>query len=824
MRDVIITSSILIIAILAIRYLAKDRLHPMLQYALWIPVVLRLLLPMPLWNSPVSILNLLPEREIIEETVQDNPQRYNIQTDKTIQEPVQNSSAQDGMEALFTGEILPDKADTAMDAFIPADASESGRTLMNYLPYIWLGGILLIGGYMLFIQIKWKRYLYANRKEFRNGEKYRGILSVYVVPGLPSPCLTGSSIYLTEEMTGNEEQLAHILAHEYCHYKQLDSIWVIVRCVLTAVYWFHPLVWLAAYVSKQDSELACDAAVISLLGEEERIAYGKTLLKLISEDFRDRSRIGIASTMSGGENGIRERITRIARTHKYIAVVSGVVLLFIAALVAVTFSGKTEEGLQTDASSAEDDSSVTDTQLLADETLQTGAILEKHREELAMLEKEIQQAEAMMEERSAELAKLEEMDAELTKLEKLHAELAKLEELQKEAEYAAKGETALEEGMYLLDTKKGPNGFDIKVYGMYTKEQGCMGIEILVGETSNNFTLPWSVSYMHGLEENISVYAYTEDGMPKTFALKMPLKNTSDPEIWDLYLCDCDDKGVIELSRFRAEDYIAQMMDHLRLELSLAKGLVYVYDYERSIGTLGFTDVFMEDITVNDVLETVLDGSRVTWELGNNEDELKLITAVGLKLKSGEIRYKGLNLISFAVDCGSYGDRSFTLGKAKIEKELVSAEGQIPTDTLAKAFLPEEGHYDVKLKMINPCPSYTRISDGFGTRIHPVSGEVIVHNGVDLAAKEGSDVVAAAEGEVYRTGYDAKNGNYVVLYHGQSGEYTYYTGCKEILVSEGDHVVNGQRIATVGQTGMSTGSHLHFALSRDGIYVEPVFE
>lgn len=57
-----------------------------------------------------------------------------------------------------------------------------------------------------------------------------------------------------------------------------------------------------------------------------------------------------------------------------------------------------------------------------------------------------------------------------------------------------------------------------------------------------------------------------------------------------------------------------------------------------------------------------------------------------------------------------------------------------------------------------------------------------------------------------------------------SGEYTYYTHCQEITVTEGSSVTAGQKIAAVGSTGRSTGPHLHFALSRDGEYVEPVFE
>ncbi|MDE5931863.1 MAG: M23 family metallopeptidase, partial [Lachnospiraceae bacterium] len=146
------------------------------------------------------------------------------------------------------------------------------------------------------------------------------------------------------------------------------------------------------------------------------------------------------------------------------------------------------------------------------------------------------------------------------------------------------------------------------------------------------------------------------------------------------------------------------------------------------------------------------------------------------------------------------------------------------TDLLAGVPADGGAHYDMEIQYRNPCPSYTRISDSFGVRTNPVTGEQRAHNGIDFAAEKGADVLAAADGTVYQTGFDADNGNYVILYHVLSGEDTYYTHCQEILVTEGESVTAGQKIAAVGSTGQSTGSHLHFALSRDGEYIEPVLE
>ena len=132
---------------------------------------------------------------------------------------------------------------------------------------------------------------------------------------------------------------------------------------------------------------------------------------------------------------------------------------------------------------------------------------------------------------------------------------------------------------------------------------------------------------------------------------------------------------------------------------------------------------------------------------------------------------------------------------------------------------PYDVHNMVEIIYDKPC-YYNRTSDTFGERIHPITGEVRVHDGIDYAADEGTSIVAAADGEVYETGYSAEHGNYVVLLH-INGDMTYYCHCREIVAKEGEQVKRGDKIATVGKTGQATGSFLHFALSRDGKFIDP---
>ena len=123
-------------------------------------------------------------------------------------------------------------------------------------------------------------------------------------------------------------------------------------------------------------------------------------------------------------------------------------------------------------------------------------------------------------------------------------------------------------------------------------------------------------------------------------------------------------------------------------------------------------------------------------------------------------------------------------------------------------------------KFIWPCPSSSRITSAFGGRESPTEGASSNHQGIDIGASTGSDIVAAADGVVTIATYSASAGNYVMLSHG-GGVSTVYMHCSSLNVSEGQSVTQGQVIAKVGSTGYSTGPHLHFGIRSGGSYVNP---
>ena len=115
----------------------------------------------------------------------------------------------------------------------------------------------------------------------------------------------------------------------------------------------------------------------------------------------------------------------------------------------------------------------------------------------------------------------------------------------------------------------------------------------------------------------------------------------------------------------------------------------------------------------------------------------------------------------------------------------------------------------------------TYITSPYGTRVHPVTGKVRTHAGLDIGAAHGTNIYAAAAGTVLVSGWNTGGyGNYVVIDHG-GGLTTLYAHCSSLLVSAGQKVSRGQVIAKVGSTGMSTGPHLHFEVLKNGSHTDP---
>ena len=152
------------------------------------------------------------------------------------------------------------------------------------------------------------------------------------------------------------------------------------------------------------------------------------------------------------------------------------------------------------------------------------------------------------------------------------------------------------------------------------------------------------------------------------------------------------------------------------------------------------------------------------------------------------------------------------------------AGGPLPAYSLSADGLPAaEGTtlapYFLTASMWSPVSGL--VTSRFGWRSHPVSGQNDFHTGVDIAAAQGTPVLAALPGVVEQTGYSESYGNFVVLRHSDNLRTT-YNHCSEILAKEGEQLARGDRIALVGSTGISTGPHLHFEVEVKGLKADPL--
>lgn len=117
-------------------------------------------------------------------------------------------------------------------------------------------------------------------------------------------------------------------------------------------------------------------------------------------------------------------------------------------------------------------------------------------------------------------------------------------------------------------------------------------------------------------------------------------------------------------------------------------------------------------------------------------------------------------------------------------------------------------------------PVEGRISSPFGWREDPFTGEISIHTGLDIACDEGTPIAAAFYGKVEESGENDVAGKYIRLSHA-GGLETFYCHCSEILAPEGAVIRQGETIALVGSTGMSTGAHLHFEVRIGGKKLNP---
>ena len=195
------------------------------------------------------------------------------------------------------------------------------------LAKIWLVGVLLVIAWFLFCNIRFRMRLRADRIEPITGElkdqfdelcRQRKIrpVPVYFTDPLPSACLVGVfRPYIALPLSAAPQDVIHVLTHEICHIKNRDHLWGILRLLCCAIHWFNPLVWIAASMSRTDSELRCDDRVTQPMNQEERKSYASVLV--LAAARRNAPGLGVLATgMTMTGKRLKTRVSTVMQNKK----------------------------------------------------------------------------------------------------------------------------------------------------------------------------------------------------------------------------------------------------------------------------------------------------------------------------------------------------------------------------------------------------------------------------------------------------------------------------------------------------------------------------
>lgn len=386
----IVSSSILIIMILLFRQIFRRRVRAVFIYAMWGLAALRLLVPVSFIQVPMPSFFVseyvsdsknqiqepgnqeeqLPGESAKEETESDDGQsedlkKYVYQGEETIQhkaveEGTENDSAQSaeteyrvdvsrGVPASDTNAEKENRKETSGEVPQDGEIHRAGtqelfskEQTLRLVKGIWLS----VAAILFFVVTVSNLVMYRRLKRSRTAVMTESHPYVYKSELVCVPCLYGlirPAVYLTPQAAGEaEEKRKYIICHERMHFRHLDFLWAALRIFLVCMYWFHPLVWVAAKISRRDAEYAADEAVIRDMAEEERVGYGESILRTLRAGSKKSGFFSIASTACSSKKEIKKRMIFISETKKH-SVVAAVLLLLVAAMVtACSFVGRAE--------------------------------------------------------------------------------------------------------------------------------------------------------------------------------------------------------------------------------------------------------------------------------------------------------------------------------------------------------------------------------------------------------------------------------------------------------------------------------------------------
>lgn len=298
----VLTVSALILAVLLVRAIFKNRVPKRMVYTLWLVVLVKLCLPGTLVSLPV-----LPAEEAAAPV-------------QRVELPAQPLPAQQPAQAVTQPQTpVQQPVSPAQEAAKPA---AKPLTATQIFQIVWAGGSALLGFWLFGTWLVFTVRLHKSRRFLGRHGRTR----IYISSTVKSPCLAGlvPAVYLTEDVL-QTDSTELILRHELTHLRHLDFLWSLCRTAAVIVYWWNPFIWLAAILSKRDAELACDEAVAAGLSDAQRLAYARTILA-------QAPRRAAALSLAGPP--VRERILFLTKKQR-----TSVLCVILALLLIVSAAG-----------------------------------------------------------------------------------------------------------------------------------------------------------------------------------------------------------------------------------------------------------------------------------------------------------------------------------------------------------------------------------------------------------------------------------------------------------------------------------------------------
>ena len=300
-----IMASIAILLMIPLRKCFREQLGNGALCFGWLLVALRLLLPLSLVNP---LIHEIRSPYAADEAIRPIAGQIKVRVTDAVSDLSNAFWRAENREAYNLTRSLSDRMYNA----------SLSRTLVK----IWLAGMVLAATWFLFVNIRFRLRLRAERIEPISGDlldRYRAICSergvrpvpVYYTDPLPSACLVGVlRPYIALPLSASPQDAVHVLTHEVCHLKNRDHLWNVLRLICCAVHWFNPLVWLAASMSRTDSELRCDDRVTQPMDEAQRRAYAGVLV--LAAARRNAPGVGVLATgMTMTGKRLKTRVTAV---------------------------------------------------------------------------------------------------------------------------------------------------------------------------------------------------------------------------------------------------------------------------------------------------------------------------------------------------------------------------------------------------------------------------------------------------------------------------------------------------------------------------------